>query len=132
MRFRGSGWPSSWAVIAQHPWLVRIVLGAMVALVLLMLLHRRARERGAMVAFETDCARRGIAEDECEDLLDRHHARCFGMSWTGSTRSGEAELVDLARYVECVRISPQAWSAKRRASLRAEEKARREELGAAQ
>lgn len=130
MGFRGPGWPSSWAVISQHPWLVRIVLGAMVALLLFLMLHRRARERDAMEAFETDCRGRGIPEDECDELLDRHHARCFAMSWTGgSSRSGETEHLDRDRYFECVRISPEAWSTKRRAFLRAQQKSRRDELG---
>lgn len=116
--------------MAQHPWLVKIVVGAMLVGFLFLMMHRRTRERDAQEAFRADCASRAIDRHECDDLLDRHHTSCFAMSFRNGGRDGTPEHLDLPRYLECVRISPAAWSAKRRAFLREQEKAQREERDA--
>jgi len=127
MALRVPGWIGRRLVIAQNPWLVKISAGVMAVTVVLLMMHRHTREREAKAAFEADCQTRAMSEDECDDLLDRNHTRCFAMSFTGGSRTGTPEHLDLPRYLECVRISPEAWAVERRALLREQERARREE-----
>ena len=130
MRVTGSRWFALRRATAQHPWFIKLVVGLMLLGFLFLMMHRRTREREAREAFRADCASRAIGEDECDDLLDRHHTRCFAMSFQTASKSGTPEHLDLPRYLECVRISPKAWSAQRRKLLKEQERARREERDA--
>jgi hypothetical protein len=111
------GFGQGWQVLAQHPILWKITVGGIVVLVLVLMLRRHTREREAQELFLADCVARAISEDECDDLLDRHHVECFGMSYAAGGRA-QREFLDRERYVECVRISPAEWSRKRREILR--------------
>lgn len=119
-----SRWFWSWQVMAGRPWLVKLWIGLALGLLLFLMLRLRSQEHQAKQVFRRDCSSRATEDDACEDLLDRNHTRCFRMSFTPGGKGGGPDVLDKARYLECVRISPEAWSAKRRQLLRDEERRR--------